>query len=359
MKLFSIFATALILSVPVAPAVELPTLWLAGELLPAVTFDAPLKQALSAPLVTVVDKTKPSPTGDNHDYVSYARYWWPDPSKPDGVPFIRKDGQHNREQVEAGDRAKVDHLVGNLNVFALAWSRNQDAAAAKRAGEWLRAWFVAPATRMNPNLDHSQVRVGHNNNLGNAPGVLDTRDFAEVVAAIRLLEGSPALSAEDSAAIRTWFNQFFDWLQTAPSGRGERAAENNHGSWFLVQAAAIAHFLGRDAEARALCEEDKARIAKQFAADGGQPLEMEREDALHYHNFNLIAQLRLALQARALGIDLWGYTAPAGGSLKKGVDFIRPFQHAPEKWPGKQKNKVDPRFMDEVIALAAKLDAGR
>ena len=203
-------------------------------------------KALQAPLVTITDKAKPSPTGDAHDYVSYARYWWPDPAKPDGLPFIRKDGQHNLEQVDAGDRKKIDHLVDNVTLLALGWSRLHREECARRAGEWLRAWFVTPTTRMNPTLDYAQVRLGHNRNLGNAPGVIDTRTFAELVEVLPLLHGSPALTAGEETVVRQWFTDYFHWLETGPSAVEELAAKNNHGSWFLVQAVAIARYLGRD-----------------------------------------------------------------------------------------------------------------
>jgi hypothetical protein len=347
--------TGLQLSLPAAA--EPRVLALADTALPTPVLTKELKKALVAPIITVVEKAKPSPTGDPHDYVSYARYYWPDPTKPDGLPFISKDGFHNREQVAAGDRDKIDQLVDNVVVLALGWSRLQREDAARRAGDWVRAWFVTPATRMKPGLDYAQVRLGHNNNLGNNSGVLDTRDFSEVVGAIGLLKGSPALSAADEQAIHAWFEQFSTWLKTAPSGVGEYKAKNNHGSWYLVQAVAIAHFLGHDDEARKLCEEDKARIAAQFAPDGAQAEEIARQDGLHYSYFNLVAQLRLAVQARALGVDLWHYTAPNGASLKQGIAYIRPYNAAPDTWPHKEKEKKEPGFMDDMLALAAQLDA--
>ena len=350
--------TALLVLPPSLPAATEPHLLaLADQTLPTPELTKALPKVLAAPIITVVDKTKPSPTGDPHDYVSYARYYWPDPTKPDGLPFISKDGFHNREQVAAGDRDKVDQLVDHVVVLALGWSRLQREDCAKRAGDWLRAWFVTPATRMKPGLDYAQVRLGHNHNLGNNSGVLDTRDFSEVVGALALLDKSPALSAADRQAIHAWFEEFFTWLKTAPSGKGEYQAKNNHGSWYLVQAVAIAHYLGHDDAARKLCEEDKARIAAQFAPDGAQAEEIARQDGLHYSYFNLVAQLRLAVQARALGVDLWRYTAPNGGSLKQGIAYLRPYNTTPSTWPHKEKEKKEPGFMDDMLALAAQLDA--
>jgi hypothetical protein len=328
----------------------------ADTVAPAIIEEAAAK-ALRAPLVVITDKAKPSPTGDAHDYISYARYWWPDPAKPDGLPFLRKDGYHNAEQVAAGDRKKIDHLVDSVTALALGWSKLHREDCARRAGDWLRAWFVSPATRMKPALDYAQVRLGHSQNLGNASGVLDTRTFAELVEALRLLQGSPALTASDDAAVRQWFTEFFHWLETGNSAIGELKAENNHGSWFLVQVVAIARYLGRDEVARKYCELDRARIAWQFAPDGSQPLELEREDGLHYSFFNLDAQLQLAEQARQLGVDLWYYTAPNGGSLQRGLAYIRPYHEAPEKWPHRQRAVLPKGFMSELLARATALDA--
>ena len=55
-----------------------------------------LKEANSALLyqpVSVVEKKNVPPSGDKHDYTSLAPYFWPDPSKPNGLPYIQKDGQ--------------------------------------------------------------------------------------------------------------------------------------------------------------------------------------------------------------------------------------------------------------------------
>jgi len=333
-------------------------LWLA-LLLPSLSAAEPWAKALTAPIVTIVDKARPSPTGDNHDYVSYARYYWPNPNTPDGLPYVSRDGQHNRAQVAAGDRDKIDKLVENVTALTSGWVGQHREDCARRAGEWLRAWFITPATRMKPGLEYAQVRLGHNQNLGNAAGVLDTREFAQVVAAIPQLRGSPAFTADEEKQLQAWFADHYQWLQTAPAAKAEHAAKNNHGTWFLIQVVPIARYLGRDAEARAYCEEDKARIAAQFQPDGSQPDEIRRADGLHYSYFNLQAQLRLAVMARELGVELWNYTAPNGASLKKGVEYVRPYDAAPEKWPHKQHEKMAPGFMADILALAAQLEAGK
>ena len=304
--------------------------------------------ALTAPIATVMDKTIASPSGDAHDYVSFARYYWPDPTKPDGLPYVSHDGKHNREQVARGDRGRIGNFCEIVPKLAAAWSVNHDEAAARRAGEWLRAWLLTPATRMKPNMEFAQVRLGHSNNHGNPAGVLDARGFAEVVDALQLLHDSPALGAGEEEKIRAWFGTYLDWLLTAKIAQEEHAAKNNHGSWFLAQAIPIARYAGRADLARQLCEEDRARIAAQFRPDGSQPEEIRRVDGLGYSVFNLEAQFHIATLASALGIDLWNYKAPNGGSLRVGLDYLRPYNQKPETWPTSQNEKFAPGFLDPL-----------
>ena len=47
--------------------------------------------------VSVMDNVDMPPSGNKHDYVSLAPYWWPNPNTPNGLPYIRKDGEINPE----------------------------------------------------------------------------------------------------------------------------------------------------------------------------------------------------------------------------------------------------------------------
>ncbi len=319
-----------------------------------------VQQALQTPIVTVVDKKQPSPTGDPHDYVSYGRYWWPDPASTNGLPFIRRDGHPNREQMALGDQYRLWQMIETVETLAQAWQRERCEACARRAGEWIRAWFVAPATRVKPSFEYSQIRLGHNDNRGSASGLIDTRGFVRLIESLRLLRDSPALSGEDEAQLRQWFADYLHWLTTSKNGRQERAAGNNHGTWLLAQLIAISHWLGRDDEAREFAREDFVRIEKQFAPDGSQPLEIAREDGLGYCAFNLEAQFTVARLAAPLGVDLWNYAATNGASLRRGLEFLRPYNAAPDTWPHKQLKKLEAGFLNPLLEQAARVwgDAG-
>src|SRR6476660_916691 len=124
---------------------------------------------------SVVNKDEAAPSGDKHDYLSYARYWWPDPDKPDGMPYIRRDGKTNKDSLKKGDRETIGMLYDDVETLALAGYLLNDDPSAKHAAVLLRTWFLDPATRMNPNLHFGQAIRGRNNGRGS--GILDTRHF--------------------------------------------------------------------------------------------------------------------------------------------------------------------------------------
>ena len=304
---------------------------------------------LGREVVTVMDKPIPSPSGDPHDYVSYGQYWWPDPAQPDGLPFVRRDGDFNHEWMRTGDRARYLLMLQTVEELAKAWWISRDDECARRAGHWIRVWFIDAATRMNPSFQYSQVRLGHDGNQGSDAGVLDGTNLLVLLEALRLLDSSPALSPAEMEMIRDWFSRYVLWLTTSKNGRSEHAARNNHGSWYLVQVTSMLKFLGRREEAREYCREDFARIEWQFEPDGRQPYELARADGLSYSQYNLHAQFQLAHVAASLGIDLWNYTAPSGASLRAGLKFVEPYDEVPQTWPFNQKTQLAPGVLTTLV----------
>jgi alginate lyase len=68
--------------------------------------------ALTAGPFSVMDKKRVPPSGDKHDYVSMGPYWWPDPTKPNGLPYIRRDGERNPEIRTDYDAPRLGALTG-------------------------------------------------------------------------------------------------------------------------------------------------------------------------------------------------------------------------------------------------------
>ena len=61
---------------------------------------------------------------------------------------------------------------------------------------------------------------------------------------------------------------------------------------------------------------------------------------MHYSAFNVEALSRLAEMGRQVGVDLWGYQAPEGGSLRRAIDHLARYAPDQKKWPGQQIDEV-------------------
>lgn len=79
--------------------------------------------ALERRPTSVTQKTVVSPSGNPNDYVSIGIYWWPDPTKEDGLPWIRRDGEVNPMTREGGasDSGRIEDLENDVFCLALAW----------------------------------------------------------------------------------------------------------------------------------------------------------------------------------------------------------------------------------------------
>jgi hypothetical protein len=287
---------------------------------------------------TVVDKPRPAPGGDVHDYLSQAPYWWPSQApttdNPWGCPYVQRDGERNPEVDSGTDRQDVEKTFDSAYDLSLAWYYTGDRRYAEKAGHVLRTWFLDPDTRMNPNLDHAQFIPCKYD--GRAIGIIDfSQSYTAVLDAIALLEtGAPGWSRTDRTAMTRWNADFLDWLAHSDFGTQEAAATNNHGTFYDLLLAGLAYATGDKGLARRTVLDARARrIAPQIAADGSQPQELARTRSWHYSTFDLVAYTRLADIGRHVGVDLWAYRGPDGQSLFKAVDYLLPAATATAPWP--------------------------
>jgi hypothetical protein len=280
---------------------------------------------------SVMDKPVTPPSGDKHDYMSRATYWWPDPSKPDGLPYIRRDGQTNPENRKITDHEEFGRMSGAARALALAWYFTGKAEYANRAALLLRTWFLDPATKMNPNLEFAQAIAGVN--TGRGIGIIDTRPLVDTVDAAGLLADSPAWNAADDKDLHDWFVQYLHWMRTSKNGLEEDAARNNHGNWYDMQVTGMALFVGDRALARETLERVKTRrIAVQIEPDGRQPLELARTKAWGYSNMSLDALCELATFGDEVDVDLWNFKTADGRSIRAAIDFLVPYAAGEKKW---------------------------
>lgn len=287
-------------------------------------------KALKATIVPVTEKTIQAASGDKHDYVSMGPYWWPDPSKPDGLPYIRRDGERNPEIYEL-DRYKMDALIKSVVTLGYAYFFTEKEEYAQKAVQNLRMWFLDKGSRMNPNLNYAQMVPGHNNGKGRCYGIIDVYGMVEMVDCIQLLSRSKAMTDTDMAGLKQWFSDFLDWLLTSENGQEEYNTPNNHATAYDVQVAAYALFVGKEETAlRFVNDFAGRRIFKQIEPDGSQPLELERTIAFHYTLFNIAHMMDMAALSRSMGLDLYGAASEDGRSILKAIEFIRPYLGKPQ-----------------------------
>ena len=273
--------------------------------------------------VTLTAYSSPRSPGGPHDYFSEGDYWWPDPKNPGG-PYIRRDGLSNPQNFNDHREALI-RLSLHVPALTAAWLITKDRRYADHANTHLRAWFVTPDTRMNPNLEHAQAVFGVNQ--GRGTGIIDTIHLTEVAQSAALLMKAGLLPD----GVRAWFVEYLQWITTSKNGIEERNATNNHGSCWVMQVAAFASFTG-DEKVLAFCRERyrSALIPKQIAANGSFPLELARTKPYSYSLFNLDI---LATCCHILADGLWEAKTAGGQSLRDSVAFYAPFIADKAKWP--------------------------
>jgi hypothetical protein len=275
--------------------------------------------------VTVTAASSSRSAGGRHDFFSEGDYWWPDPQHPDG-PYIQRDGMSNPDNFLEHRRAMI-RLSLIVPALAAAYRITRQRKYSEHAAKHLRAWFVEPATAMNPNLQYAQAIKGLF--TGRGTGIIDTLHLVEVARAA----SRTGLAAADLEGVRKWFAAYTDWMNTHPYGTAERDAKNNHGTCWVAQVAAFCELTG-NAGLTAYCR-DRFRtvlVPNQVAPDGSFPEELRRTKPYGYSLFNLDA---LGIVAQTLGNsgELWRWQLPDGRGMARAMEYMYPYMLNKQTWP--------------------------
>lgn len=318
---------------------------------------------LSKEPLTVMMKPKTPASGTKHDYMSMARYYWPDPSKPDGLPYIARDGESNPELKEL-DRTRLGATASRVTTLALAWYFSGEERYAEKATELIRAWFLNKDTRMNPNLTYAQMIPGRNGGKGRSWGVLDGYSFVDMLNGVQLLEGSKAFTLKDQKQLKAWFGRLLKWMLTHPNGIQEAEAPNNHGVACDVQLAVYARYCGQtDVARRIISAFPGKRFFQQIEPDGRMPQELRRTLAFGYSEYNINHMTEMSILARQLGMDIDHQTSQDGRSFYRAVDFLTPYLgEGRAVWPYQQISEWDYKqqeFCKDIYRIVTRLDTTR
>ncbi len=297
--------------------------------------------ALKTPLRSVTDKKLLPPSGARNDYMSMGPYWWPNPDTPNGLPYVRRDGQRNPQVAgEALDSDRMQAFCRDVFELTLAHHFGAPDSHADKAVAAIRHWFLAPETRMTPHLRYGQGIPGIVE--GRAEGLIDTRNLWMVIDAALLLNARGALPDADLAALRQWFAEFTQWMQSSPIAHDEDKADNNHGMFFDAQLVNYLLFIGEKDQAKAKLSSVVARrIRPQIEADGRMPRELARTRPFHYCAFNLEAATRLA----QYDIALWREPR-----LLQAIAYLQAAALSPTSWKNATSTEPAPE-PDKLLSV--------
>ncbi len=289
------------------------------------------REALQQEPVSITRFVSKLSEGGPHDFYSNGDYWWPDPSKPDGLPFIRRDGQSNPENFSQ-HRMALKTLRDSVAALAAAYQITGEDRYVKKAVGFLRVFFLDPETRMNPNLDYAQAIPGRT--PGRGIGIIDALHLIEVPRAVEAMRHSPAFPPQVLNGLKHWFGELADWMVESKNGRDEAKTKNNHAVAYFLQLAVYADFVG-DQQKLAECRRQykEVFVPDQMAPDGRFPRELSRTKPYGYSIFQLDNMATLCQVLSTPSDDLWQFQLPDGRGIRKAMAYLYPFLADKSKWP--------------------------
>jgi len=222
-----------------------------------------------------------------------------------------------------------------MPTLTAAWLLTGNRRYGQKACAHLRAWFVSPETRMNPNLLYAQAVQG--SSTGRSYGIIDTLHLVEVARAASFLTAgfrtNGMLNAHDAATVKGWFSSYLDWLSHSERGMKERDAENNHAFCWALQAAEFARLAGDDAARNQVYRRYREILLPgQMDASGSFPRELARTKPYSYSIFNFDVMAGLCQSLKGLAPDPPSFHLADGRGLCKGAEFIYPYLKDKSAW---------------------------
>lgn len=301
---------------------------------------------------TVKSKILP-PSNDARDYISLSRYWWPDTTKKDGLPYVRHDGKVNPEIDSYMSEKAMVKMANAVDCLSLLYYVTGKSLYAEHCARYLRAWFTDSITGMNPNMTYSQFIPGRTKLRGT--GILDARHACRALCMSALIKDYAGWTEHDQTQLTEWGKAFLYWMEHSTQGQMERRAKNNHGLWFDVTHMELLAFLGYENRIREVLRDDfMQKLNNQIAENGSLPQELARTLSLHYSTFVCEASLQASFIAAGIGENLWTMKTASQKSLADVVAFLYPYYKSPEKWTYKQIKKFDAQRATPILLEAGK-----
>jgi hypothetical protein len=204
---------------------------------------------------------------------------------------------------------------------------------------------------MNPNLQHAGIIKGVN--TGHFTGIIEGCYLYKIVDAVKILQLSPSWTASDQAGFLDWSRKYYTWLTTSANGKKEATNMQNHGTLYHGQVAVFAAFIGNHRAAKWAVIKGAMYVNSQIRSDGYQPLEMVRTRPWNYATVNVTGLIVLARVGEQENLDLWNYVAPNGGSIRKAINFLRPYANGAKAWAYPDMDSLKQWLMTVPLRQAA------
>jgi hypothetical protein len=292
---------------------------------PELTIEGIAEAAIASPIKKITDKEFETPSGDKRDYVSYAPYWY----KDEQGNVTRKDGKINPDSLKYSDTETLrESRTKVLFVTLAALEADKSGDEEKRnvyrnyVENVLKAWFVDENTKMTPSLEYAQMKPGEK--TGMFTGIIEGGSLMRFIDIAKVLKERDLISPEIEEGVKEWFSHYLEWLSTSEKGLKEKEWPNNHSTFYAIQIAQSADFLGREDLVKETLERCKLLIGAQIDKEGKMPAELKRHEGgvgYDYQLYNLYGLTRLAEIGDKYGVDLWNYKSENGTGIKEAFEF--------------------------------------
>ena len=291
--------------------------------------------ALRQPPMTITAFPAKLSQGGPNDFYSNGDYWWPDPRKPDGLPYIQHDGQSN---------------PGNFSQHRLAMRTVRDCRGRARPPPTSSPATIATRQggRVAPRLLPRSQDADESHSIMPRPSPA-CRPAAATASSTGCtssrsrwpsgaLEKSKAFPPAMGADLRQWFGELAEWMTTSKNGQEEGRAKNNHAVAFYLQARRLCRLQRRRNAGLAEC---RRQFKEVFVAeaDGGRrqlPGGTGPHEALRLLDFPTRQHGHAVPGAVGPRRRLCGRSKPrTDASIRKAVAYLYPYLADKSKWTRK------------------------
>ena len=283
-------------------------------------------------LYSVTFKSQLPPSNSKSDYYSMAPYWWPDETKKDGTPYIRKDGKVNPESQQITDSYMLGSISTDVYKLGLAYFYTQDEKYIKWINELIDVFFINSETKMNPHFNYAQLIPGRKRSEGGSI-TIGSVSFIRLLEGVQFVKHSKEFDNAQLYELKQWFSDFVSWMENDNAPKIESKAQNNIGVYYTAQLVTYHLFIGNEAKAKNILEtQGKYIVDKQVSHDGALKAELKRATPWSYVRYTLTAFDYLVALSDILDVDLYYYTNAEGGSIDKMYKWLIPYAESKEEW---------------------------